>query len=87
MKPLAKSLHTVTVLVAVASSTAWINEVKKDRMFYHDQRAPMPKDVRERNEKEISYAVDYALRVLGLAELPDTYRLRDQAITKLNKGV
>ena len=87
MKPLAKSLHTVTVLVAIARSTAWMNEVKKDRRFYQDQGATMPNDVRKTHEKEIGYAVDYALRVLGLTELPDTYGLREQAIAKLNKGV
>jgi hypothetical protein len=85
-KPLAKSLHTVTVLVAIARSTAWVNEVVKDRRFYQDQRAPMPDDLRKTHDVEIRHAVDYALRVLGVKESPDTYGLREQAISRLTKG-
>ncbi len=83
-KPLAKSLHTVTVLVAIARSTAWVNEVMKDRRFYGAD--VLPDDLRKTHDIEIRHAVDYALRVLGLTELPDTYGLRDQAIAKLTKG-
>ena len=84
MKPLAKSLHTVTVLVAIARSTAWIDEVRKDRRFYGS--SALPDDLRKTHDIEIRHAVDYALRVLGLTELPDIYGLREQAIAKLNKG-
>ena len=84
MKPLAKSLHTVTVLVAIARSTAWIDEVRKDRRFYDG--SALPDDLRKTHEAEIRHAVDYALRVLGLEDAPDVYGLREQAIAKLNKG-
>lgn len=87
MKPLAKSLHTVTVLVAIARSTAWISELKEDLRFYQDQRAPLPDDLRKTHDIEIRHAVDYALRVLGLIESPDTYGLREQAIAKLTTGI
>jgi hypothetical protein len=83
-KPLAKSLHTVTVLVAIARSTAWINEVMKDRRFY--EGSALPDDLRRTHDIEIRHAVGYALRVLGLTELPDAYGLREQAIARLTKG-
>jgi hypothetical protein len=63
MKPLAKSLHTVTVLVRVA------------------------KTIREYEGFQINnvLAVDMALDVLGLADLPDVHGLAAAAIKQLNK--
>jgi len=60
-KPLAKSLHTVTVLVRVARDI--------------QNRAPISDDT----------AITLALGLLGLADMPDTYRLALQAVRQLNK--
>jgi hypothetical protein len=68
-KPLAKSLHTVTVLVRVAklyrSSRDWSAEGT----------------AQEAN----AYAVSQALEALGLCEMPDDYGLAAQAIKQLSK--
>jgi hypothetical protein len=62
MKPLAKSLHTVTVLVRVA--------------IY----------VKEKNlEFSNVFAVDMALGILGLGDMPDVHGLAEQAIKQLRK--
>lgn len=60
-KPLAKSLHTVTVLVRVA------------------------RDIQARQPMATDDAVTRALELLGLADMPDTYRLALQAEKQLNK--
>lgn len=61
-KPLAKSLHTVTVLVRVARLL-----LKRDLAFSNVE------------------AVNGALQVLGLDDMPDTYGLVAAAIKQLNK--
>ena len=61
-KPLAKSLHTVTVLVRVARLL-----LKRDLAFSNVE------------------AVNGALQVLGLADMPDEYGLAAQALKQLNK--
>ena len=61
-KSLAKSLHTVTVLVRVARLL-----LKRDLAFSNVE------------------AVNGALQVLGLADMPDEYGLAAQAIKQLNK--
>lgn len=66
MKPIPKSLHTVTVLVAIARDQATRDAIWEDMMA-----------------EEL---VDNALLLLGLADSPDVYGLRDQAIRKLSKG-
>ena len=62
MKPLAKSLHTVTVLVRVA--------------IYVKGKNP---------ELNNAFAVDMALGILGLGDMPDTNGLAEQAIKQLRK--
>ena len=61
-KPLAKSLHTVTVLVRVARLL-----LKRDLAFSNVE------------------AVNGALQVLGLDDMPDEYGLAAQALKQLNK--
>lgn len=61
-KPIAKSLHTVTVLVRVARLL-----LKRDLAFSNVE------------------AVNGALQVLGLADMPDEYGLAAQAVKQLNK--
>lgn len=61
-KPLAKSLHTVTVLVRVARLL-----LKRDLAFSNVE------------------AVNGALQVLGLDDMPDSYGLAVQAVKQLNK--
>lgn len=61
-KPIAKSLHTVTVLVRVARLL-----LKRDLAFSNVE------------------AVNGALQVLGLDDMPDTYGLVAAAIKQLNK--
>ena len=67
MKPLAKSLHTVTVLVRVAKLHLLTESVSGDRHLSH------------------ALAVDRAIQTLGVADMPDTYGLAEQAIKQLNK--
>ena len=61
-KPIAKSLHTVTVLVRVARLL-----LKRDLAFSNVE------------------AVNGALQVLGLSDMPDSYGLAAQAVKQLNK--
>ena len=61
-KPIAKSLHTVTVLVRVARLL-----LKRDLAFSNVE------------------AVNGALQVLGLDDMPDEYGLAAQALKQLNK--
>ena len=61
-KPLAKSLHTITVLVRVA--------------LYMKGKNPEFNNV---------FAVDMALGILGLGDMPDVHGLAEQAIKQLNK--
>lgn len=61
-KPLAKSLHTVTVLVRVAKA------LNRDQVWSNGM------------------AIDLALDALGIANMPDTYGLAEQALKQLNKG-
>lgn len=74
MKPIPKSLHTVTVLVAIAreqlvrTSSHPLYASPYEKLVYED-------------------CVDCALATLGLHNMPDTYGLREQAIRKLSKGV
>lgn len=76
-KPIAKSLHTVTVLVRVAklhlpkTPFAGGNDFRNTRPFTHAERCAM--------------AVEQALETLGLADMPDEYGLAAQAIKQLNK--
>lgn len=76
-KPLAKSLHTVTVLVRVArlhlpeTPFAGGNGFRDIRSFTHAERCAM--------------AVEQALETLGLSDMPDTYGLAAQALKQLNK--
>jgi hypothetical protein len=62
-KPLAKSLHTVTVLVRATKAIA-------------DYEGIAPTDAR---------AIDLALAVLGLDDMPDDYGLVTQATKQLRK--
>jgi hypothetical protein len=62
-KPLAKSLHTVTVLVRTTKAIA-------------DYEGIVPTDAK---------AIDLALAVLGLDDMPDTYGLVAQAAKQLRK--
>ena len=76
-KPIAKSLHTVTVLVRVAKlhlpSTPFAggNNYRDIRSFSHAERCAM--------------AVAEAMETLGLAGMPDTYGLVAAAIKQLSK--
>ena len=76
-KPIAKSLHTVTVLVRVAKlhlpSTPFAggNNYRDIRSFSHAERCAM--------------AVTEALETLGLSDMPDTYGLVAAAIKQLSK--
>ena len=76
-KPLAKSLHTVTVLVRVAklhlpsAPFAGGNNYRDIRSFSHAERCAM--------------AVAEAMETLGLSGMPDTYGLVAAAIKQLNK--
>jgi len=62
-KPLAKSLHTVTVLVRTTKAIA-------------DYEGIAPTDAK---------AIDLALAVLGLDDMPDAYGLVAQAAKQLRK--
>jgi hypothetical protein len=62
-KPLAKSLHTVTVLVRVAKAVADYEGI--DPLSYK--------------------AMDLALAILGLDNMPDTYGLVTAALKQLRK--
>jgi hypothetical protein len=68
-KPLAKSLHTVTVLVRVA------------KLYRSSRDWSAGGTAQEAN----AYAVSQALEALGLADMPDDYGLAAQAIKQLNK--
>lgn len=76
-KPLAKSLHTVAVLVRVAKlhlpSTPFAggNNYRDIRSFSHAERCAM--------------AVAEAMETLGLAGMPDDYGLVAAAIKQLSK--
>ena len=76
-KPLAKSLHTVTVLVRVAklhlprTPFAGGNNFHDTRSFSRAERCAM--------------AIAEALETLGLSDMPDTYGLVAAAIKQLNK--
>ena len=76
-KPLAKSLHTITVLVRVAkfhlpgTPFAGGNNYRDIRPFSHVERCAM--------------AVAEAMETLGLSGMPDTYGLVAAAIKQLNK--
>lgn len=74
-KPIPKSLHTVTVLVAIAK-----DQLVRSSRFSHVYAPPFEKLVYED-------CVDCALAILGLHNTPDTYALREQAVRKLSKGV
>lgn len=72
MKPIPKSLHTVTVLVAIAREQL----ARTSRLAVY--APPFEKLVYED-------CVDCALAILGLHNMPDTYGLREQAIRKLSR--
>jgi hypothetical protein len=76
-KPLAKSLHTVTVLVRVAR----LHLPETPFAGGSDFRDIRPFTKTERN----ALAVLQALETLGLGDMPDTYGLVDAAIKQLNK--
>lgn len=77
MKPVPKSLHTVTVLVAIAKTTGHYLDWYRDS---YNGYAPFARE-------QLANSVDCAMKILSLAECPDTYGLREQAIRKLSKGV
>lgn len=75
-KPIPKSLHTVSVLVAVAKTSHDYAQAYRDA---YNRFTP--------SLQQLEQAVDYALYVLSLSECPDVYALKDQAVRKLSKDL
>jgi hypothetical protein len=75
-KPIPKSLHTVSVLVAVAKTTQHYAQSYRDA--YNGYKPSL---------QQLEQSIDYSLQILSLSGSPDVYSLRDQAVRNLWKEI